>query len=58
MGNPDEIAGSLAQLGINIVGMIISGTLLLLVVRTSWPWITTHTERWLGLRPWRVSSER
>ncbi len=55
VGNPEEIAGSLAQLGINIVGMIISGTLLLLVVRTSWPWITTHTERLLGLRPWRVS---
>lgn len=58
VGNPDEISGSLAQLGINIVGMIISGTLLLLVVRTSWPWITTHTERWLGLRPWKLREER
>jgi uncharacterized hydrophobic protein (TIGR00271 family) len=55
--NPDEIRGSLAQLGINIAGMIISGTVLLLVVRTSWPWIMTHTERLLGLRPWRVSEE-
>ena len=55
--NPNEIMGSLAQLGINIAGMIISGTVLLLVVRTSWPWIMTHTERLLGLRPWRVSEE-
>jgi uncharacterized hydrophobic protein (TIGR00271 family) len=55
--NPDEIRGSLAQLGINIAGMIISGTVLLLVVRTSWLWIMSHTERLLGLRPWRVSEE-
>jgi uncharacterized hydrophobic protein (TIGR00271 family) len=55
--NPEEIRGSLAQLGINIAGMIISGTVLLLVVRTSWPWIMSHSERLLGLRPWRVSEE-
>ncbi|HET7194230.1 MAG TPA: DUF389 domain-containing protein [Nocardioides sp.] len=55
--NLEEIAGSAAQLGINIAGMIISGTMLLLVVRTSWTWIMTHTERLLGLRPWRVSEE-
>ena len=55
--NLEEITGSAEQLGINIAGMIISGTLLLLVVRTSWPWIMTHTERLLGLRPWRVSEE-
>jgi hypothetical protein len=55
--NTDEITGSAAQLGINITGMIISGTLLLLVVRTSWPWIMTHTERLLGLRPWGLSDE-
>jgi uncharacterized hydrophobic protein (TIGR00271 family) len=54
----EEIVGSLAQLGINIAGMIIAGTLLLLLVRTSWSWIMTHTERLLGLRPWRVSAER
>lgn len=55
--NRDEIMGSLAQLGVNIAGMIISGTALLLVVRRYWPWITMHTERLLGLRPWRVSEE-
>jgi uncharacterized hydrophobic protein (TIGR00271 family) len=52
-----EIEGSLAQLGVNIAGMIISGTLLLLVVRAWWPSIMTRTERLLGLRPWRVSQE-
>ena len=52
-----EIRGSLAQLGVNIAGMIISGTLLLLVVRAWWPSIMTRTERLLGLRPWRVSQE-
>jgi uncharacterized hydrophobic protein (TIGR00271 family) len=55
--NREEILGSLAQLGINVSGMIISGTVLLLVVRRWWPWITIHTERLLGLRPWRVSEE-
>jgi hypothetical protein len=38
-------------------GMILSGTALLLVVRRYWPWITIHTERLLGLRPWRVREE-
>ena len=47
-----EIVGSLAQLGANVAGMLISGTLLLLVVRRWWPWITSRTERVLGLRPW------
>jgi len=52
-----EIVGSLAQLGANVSGMLISGTLLLLVVRRWWPWITTRTERVLGLRPWSVTTE-
>jgi uncharacterized hydrophobic protein (TIGR00271 family) len=43
-----EILGSLAQLGANVTGMIISGTLLLAVVRTSWPWITSRAERLFG----------
>jgi uncharacterized hydrophobic protein (TIGR00271 family) len=46
-----EIAGSLAQLGANVAGMLISGTTLLFVVRRWWPWITTRTERLLGYRP-------
>jgi uncharacterized hydrophobic protein (TIGR00271 family) len=52
-----EIVGSLGQLGANVAGMLISGTLLLLVVRRWWPWITTRTERVLGLRPWSVTPE-
>lgn len=48
---PSEITGSLEQLGANVAGMVISGTLLLLVVRRYWPWITSSTERLLGYRP-------
>lgn len=43
-----EILGSLAQLGSNVAGMIISGTLLLAMMRAWWPWITSRTERLLG----------
>jgi len=46
-----EIVGSLTQLGANVAGMLISGTLLLFVVRRWWPWITSRTERLLGYRP-------
>lgn len=43
-----EILGSLAQLGANIVLMIVSGSLLLLLMRKTWPWLTSHSERWFG----------
>ena len=46
-----EILGSLAQLGSNLAGMIISGTLLLALMRAWWPQITRHTERLLGYAP-------
>jgi uncharacterized hydrophobic protein (TIGR00271 family) len=46
-----EILGSLTQLGANVLGMLVSGTTLLFVVRRWWPWITTRTERLLGYRP-------
>ena len=46
----DETLGSLAQLGANIAGMLISGTMLLLLVRTTWPWLASHTERIFGAR--------
>ena len=45
-----EIAGSVAQLGINIGCMIVSGALVLAVMRRSWPWITAHSERLFGQR--------
>ncbi|MDI6911897.1 DUF389 domain-containing protein [Nocardioides sp.] len=48
VGEPSEILGSLAQLGANIGSMIVSGTLLLAVVRVAWPWITARSERLLG----------
>jgi uncharacterized hydrophobic protein (TIGR00271 family) len=51
VGDMGEILGSLAQLGANIAGMIISGTLLLLVVRTAWTGLTVRTERLLGYAP-------
>nr|WP_227464284.1 DUF389 domain-containing protein [Nocardioides lijunqiniae] len=43
-----EILGSLAQLGANIGGMLVTGTLLLLLVRTTWPWLVARSERFLG----------
>jgi hypothetical protein len=46
----DEILGSLAQLGANIGGMIISGTILLLLVRTTWPWLAARSDRVFGAR--------
>lgn len=48
VGERSEIAGSLAQLGANIGGMILSGTLLLAFVRLAWPWLTSRSERLLG----------
>jgi len=45
---PREITGSLAQLGANTFGMVVSGTLVLTVVRVAWPAITRRTERLLG----------
>lgn len=51
-----EILGSLAQLGVNVAGMIIAGTLVLLVVRTSWPWVMARSESWFSLGKVRPGS--
>ncbi|MEJ7794974.1 MAG: DUF389 domain-containing protein [Nocardioides sp.] len=48
-----EISGSVAQLGANVGGMIVSGTLLLLLVRACWPWVMLHSERMFGRTPVR-----
>ncbi|GAA2015518.1 MULTISPECIES: DUF389 domain-containing protein [Nocardioides] len=40
-----EIRGSLAQLGLNVAGMIIAGTLVLVVMRLWWTPITVASER-------------
>jgi len=44
-----EIVGSLAQLGVNVAGMVVAGTLVLLLVRTSWPWVMARSESWFSL---------
>jgi uncharacterized hydrophobic protein (TIGR00271 family) len=44
-----EIRGSLAQLGVNVAGMLVAGTLVLLFVRACWPWLTRRTERLFAL---------
>jgi uncharacterized hydrophobic protein (TIGR00271 family) len=45
-----EITGSLEQLGANIAGMVVSGTVLLLLVRMFWPRLTVFSERLFGSR--------
>ncbi|MGH3361858.1 MAG: DUF389 domain-containing protein [Nocardioides sp.] len=46
-----EILGSLAQLGANVGGMILAGTVFLAVQRRTWGWLTVHSERWFGQSP-------
>ncbi|GAA5147046.1 DUF389 domain-containing protein [Nocardioides marinquilinus] len=47
--DPDEIVGSLAQLGLNVAGMLVAGVGVLLLVRTAWPWLAARTERIFGV---------
>lgn len=44
-----EIGGSAAQLGINLVGMVLSGSLFLLFQRAAWPFLMRHTARLFGV---------
>ena len=49
-----EIVGSLEQLGANVAGMIVSGVIVLALMRAFWPWITARSEHlfgWRGPRP-------
>jgi uncharacterized hydrophobic protein (TIGR00271 family) len=46
--NRTEMVGSVEQLGINIAGMVISGTVVLLVMRAWWPWLTARSELVFG----------
>lgn len=46
-----EITGSLAQLGLNLGGMLVAGTATLAVVRLAWPTLTRLGERVFGTRP-------
>jgi len=55
-----EITGSLAQLGLNVAGMVLAGSLTLLLVRTAWPWLAARSELiFLGAshRPRTVTGE-
>lgn len=54
VGDSGEIVGSLAQLGANIAGMLLAGTLLLLFVRLCWPAVMRLAERFFS----QVSSAR
>jgi uncharacterized hydrophobic protein (TIGR00271 family) len=45
---PTEIRGSLAQLAINICGMVLAGAVVLLLMRWRWTWLTTVSERVFG----------
>lgn len=49
-----EILGSLGQLGANVAGMVVSGALVLLLMRVAWPWLTARSERLFGLRTSRT----
>ena len=43
-----EIVGSLEQLIINIIGMVIAGAAVLLAMRAWWPWVTDRSDRVFG----------
>jgi uncharacterized membrane protein len=46
--NSSEILGSLAQLGINVACMLVSGVAVLALMRAAWPRITAASERLPG----------
>ena len=48
-----EVLGSLAQLGINIACMVVSGVAVLAVMRSAWPRITAASERLPGWSQFR-----
>lgn len=43
-----EIRGSLAQLAVNISGMVLAGAVVLVLMRWRWTWLTTWSERVFG----------
>ena len=47
---PSEIEGSLEQLGMNIGGMVLSGVVVLALMRWCWPQVTSFAERMFGSR--------
>lgn len=45
-----EMGGAIAQLAVNLVGMVLAGTLVLWLQRLLWHRVTARTDRLLGLR--------
>ncbi|WP_139984232.1 DUF389 domain-containing protein [Nocardioides litoris] len=43
-----EVTGSLAQLGLNLAGMVVAGVVTLVLVKTVWPWLADRSERIFG----------
>lgn len=56
LGAGSEIAGSAEQLGLNLAAMVVAGTVVLTVMRRSWPWITQQSERIPGWEPHHASN--
>ena len=48
LGVRSEILGSVAQLGLNVGGMVVAGALVLAGIRAFWPWLVARTERLPG----------
>jgi len=48
-GETSEIAGSASQLGVNLLGMVLAGTIVLALQRLLWHRVMAHTERLFGL---------
>lgn len=48
VGDRGEIVGSLTQLSANLAGLVLAGSLTLLFVRFTWPWLTLRSERLFG----------
>lgn len=50
VGDAGEIGGSAAQLGLNVVGIVTAGVVVLLLIRTVWPRLALRSERIFGTR--------
>ena len=48
-GETSEIVGSASQLGVNLLGMVLAGTIVLALQRLLWHRVMAHTERLFGL---------
>lgn len=51
VADASEIGGSAAQLGANLGGLLLAGTLTLALIRLAWPWVLRSADRAFGTRP-------